>query len=654
MVMKSINIKIEKALLKGFIKLNKSIFLKYKKNISFNKPSGINVIIKNNFVELNDEFFKIILKLNNNKNINFMLENEILISVFEKKENPFEEINASKFIKNYNFIKKNCNKNEEKDPRIRVLLAPDARGWAFDNIAKNIVSRNPYKDKILYDIMYTRDMSSDQIFKKEDKYDYIYVMFEGETRFLSSQKIIRGCYSQFWKENKDFSIQTISSTFSSCAGAIFVNETVRDAIAPNIKGDFKFDIIEDATDPNLFFPINGLKKKDFTAIFVGNTKRKLKNYKKIVKACNEANVKLITCSNIENNKLVNYYNKADVCINFSDHEGGPQTFLETSLCEVPMIIREGNDLSKKIPCFTVSDYEDLVKKLVLLKTNRNKCTEIGKSARIEVLKNFTYSKVSKKFGDFILNMHNSKNKKTKIDLSKEVTVFVISCGENPNYLDCIGSLNNQNSYFKIKYIKNISPMAKAFQKMIDECDTKYYVQVDEDMILEKNAIETLYNSIKLEGNKVSKVCYMLKDHHLSFDIYGIKIYNHSIMRGYPYNQNVISCEKEQILRLEADGFSTVMIDKAVGIHSPKWTDKLIFERYFDLMEKWKIYNYSWMKSIPKKLLKIFKDSPTDQNFYALMGALTSVMSKERLRFREKNFKIEDENLINLKKIMDDK
>ena len=36
-------------------------------------------------------------------------------------------------------------------------------------------------------------------------------------------------------------------------------------------------------------------------------------------------------------------------------------------------------------------------------------------------------------------------------------------------------------------------MSKALQEMINRCKTKYYVEVDEDMILQPNAIELLYN-----------------------------------------------------------------------------------------------------------------------------------------------------------------
>ena len=476
-------------------------------------------------------------------------------------------------------------------------------------------------------------------------------MFEGETRFVNSKKIIRGCYSQFWKEDKSFGISRIADYFSKCAGAVFVNDTIKNAVAPKIKNNVIFETIEDATNPNIFYPIDGAKDKNFTAIFVGNTQRKLKNYEKIVEACKKANVNLITCSNIDNKELVLYYNKADICINFSDHEGGPQTFLESGLCGVPMVIREGNDLSKKIPCFTVSNFNDLLRKLIFLKNNKYLCARKGLLARSAILKNFTYSKVSKKFGDLILKLNKIKEVTLKKDLTKELTVFVVSCGSNPNYIDCINSLRNQNCSFNIKYIKDISPMSKAFQKMIDDCFTKYYIQVDEDMILNENSIEKIYESIKSSSNATHSVCYLLKDPHLNFNLYGIKAYKHDVMKNHPYNLNVISCEVEQLGRIEKSGYKNVFIQEVVGLHSPKWTQELIFERYFDLMEKWKVYNYHWMGELPAKLMHIYKNNPTDLNLFAFMGAMTSISSNEKLRNREKNYKIEDKNFKRIKNLI---
>jgi hypothetical protein len=240
----------------------------------------------------------------------------------------------------------------------------------------------------------------------------------------------------------------------------------------------------------------------------------------------------------------------------------------------------------------------------------------------------------------------------KINLTDKLTVFIISCGFNPNYEDCKKYIENQTTSFKLKEIKNVSPMSAAFQKMIDECDTEYYIQVDEDMILHESSIEIIYVSLVNSDSKISTIAHMLNDVHLNFNLYGIKGYKHSILKNYPYNLEIISCEVDQIKRLQNDGYNTLMIEEVLGYHSPKWTPELIYERYFDLMEKWKNFKYHWLGELPSKLFQIFKNDPSDINFYALMGAMNSLSIVEPIRKREKNFNLEDEKFEAVKKIVE--
>jgi glycosyltransferase involved in cell wall biosynthesis len=312
-----------------------------------------------------------------------------------------------------------------------------------------------------------------------------------------ADNVIRGCYSAFWLENSNFSQKKIGNIFSKCGGAIFVNETLKDSISPYLPDEFPIEVIHDSADENIFYPIDDIKSDNFTVIFVGNISRPVKRFKEIEEICKKSNVELLVCSNIKNDELVYYYNKADICINFSDSEGGPQTFLESSLCGVPMLIRSNNDLSKKIPCFVGETKEDFIKiiKDLKLEGGKDKCISVGKEARKVVLNQFIYSKTAVKFADFFLRLRNPLECEkiiSKKDLSDVLTVFVIRCGYNPNYDDCISALMSQTVNFELIEIKDKTPMSKAFQTMIDKCQTKYYIQVDEDMILNEDAIEKIY------------------------------------------------------------------------------------------------------------------------------------------------------------------
>ena len=222
------------------------------------------------------------------------------------------------------------------------------------------------------------------------------------------------------------------------------------------------------------------------------------------------------------------------------------------------------------------------------------------------------------------------------DLRQELTAFIISSGNNPNFNDCIAALENQTVKINIDVIKDYHPMSLAFQQMLIRCKTKYYVEVDEDMILEQNGIETMYNNISISESAIAMIAYQLLDVHLNFLIFGIKIYKNEIFQKYPYNLNCLSCEVEQLERLKKDGFNYQCIEQVVGKHSPKWLSKDIFERYYNLMEKFKEFGYSWLEILPLKLWNILKQTPTEENLYALLGAYTSIL-KNDIDKQEKNF-----------------
>jgi GR25 family glycosyltransferase involved in LPS biosynthesis len=294
----------------------------------------------------------------------------------------------------------------DKDTK-KVLLLPDTRGWAFDNIARAIIKYNPIPQKIYYDLTYVRDLRANRTTINTEEWDYVYIMFEGEAIIPPAKNIIRGCYSAFWLENKTFTPEYMSRYFSECGGAVFANEGLRDKFINNLPKNFPISVIHDASDQNSFYPIKYKKNKEFTAIFVGNTLRPIKNFGKIQKICADAGVALHVCKNIPNKEMVHEYNKVDLIINYSDFEGGPQTFIEAAMCEIPMLIRDTNQLAKLIPCFVGKNEEEFVQILTRLKNNRRECKKKGNEAYNTVIKNFTYKTVAKKFTDFLVSLEKT-------------------------------------------------------------------------------------------------------------------------------------------------------------------------------------------------------------------------------------------------------
>lgn len=224
-----------------------------------------------------------------------------------------------------------------------------------------------------------------------------------------------------------------------------------------------------------------------------------------------------------------------------------------------------------------------------------------------------------------------------MNFAKDLTVFVISCGDNPCYNECINALQRQTLKFNIEIIKNVHPMSAAFQLMIDLCKTSYYIEIDEDMIMNENGIETLYNFAKQSSDKTAIIACKLIDVHLNFEIYGVKIYKHNILKKYPYDLQSMSCEVEQMDRLKQDGYSTQLFTNVIGKHATKWSNEGIFERYYNLMDKFKQFKYVWIADLPLKLWNILKNNPSETNLFALLGIYTSLIN-DNIQIGEKDFR----------------
>src|SRR5690348_11399473 len=77
------------------------------------------------------------------------------------------------------------------------------------------------------------------------------------------------------------------------------------------------------------------------------------------------------------------------------------------------------------------------------------------------------------------------------DLSAEVTAFVLTVGA-PSFDECMRRLDRQDCRFRREVIDHVAPMSQALQCMLDRCETPYFIQVDEDMLLYPHAVRTLH------------------------------------------------------------------------------------------------------------------------------------------------------------------
>jgi len=237
-----------------------------------------------------------------------------------------------------------------------------------------------------------------------------------------------------------------------------------------------------------------------------------------------------------------------------------------------------------------------------------------------------------------------------MDLRDLVTVFVSTVGY-PTFGTCVEHLRAQDSRFTLRIVDHVAPMSAAFQRMLDECATPYYVQVDEDMLLYPRAVRTLYERLHAMEPRTVQYVAALYDVHLERVIYGLKIFRHTVVRRYPL-RDVNGCEWDQIRRLRADGYRDVRVplegttrhsEHTLGLHGTYWTPDAAYRRFFvlELTRRMGNRTHEWLRDTATVLLQRFLDSGSDVDLHALMGVLAGSLADRTAIGRERDYRTYD-------------
>jgi hypothetical protein len=236
------------------------------------------------------------------------------------------------------------------------------------------------------------------------------------------------------------------------------------------------------------------------------------------------------------------------------------------------------------------------------------------------------------------------------DLRDQVTVFVTTVGA-PTFEACLEHLRSQDCDVTLEIIDHVAPISAASQRMIDQCRTPFYIQVDEDMLLRPHAVRTLYERIDGSRPEVAEVVGALFDVHLERPIEGVKIFRHAILRHYPF-ENQDGCDIRQVGRLEADGFEVVRRGRAagsrmtstspeiLGLHGTAYTARSIYERYLTYWLKYRrgTIQPRSLREDAHRFLDRMLDEPSELNLFALMGIVAAHLIDVEAPLGEKDYR----------------
>lgn len=229
-----------------------------------------------------------------------------------------------------------------------------------------------------------------------------------------------------------------------------------------------------------------------------------------------------------------------------------------------------------------------------------------------------------------------------------VDVFIATI-DQPCFQRCLDSLEAQDySNYTIQVIRNVEPMCEAFNRMIEGATAPYWVQVDEDFILNRNAISRLVESIESQPKDVLCVCADLYDTGRERQVQGVKIYRSALMRKFRY-RNIVDCEMEICREWQSKGFRLVLTHEIVGQHSPDYDNHGAFMQMRSQYEKQR-KAFGVMTDDLRLKLEEWRKTGDEKTLFQVFGAVAGISTpSEHLGYERDKAYYQDEAFERLEK-----
>ena len=172
----------------------------------------------------------------------------------------------------------------------------------------------------------------------------------------------------------------------------------------------------------------------------------------------------------------------------------------------------------------------------------------------------------------------------------QITIFLITI-QSHQLKFTLESINKLNPNYPVlvNVIMNVAPTNRAYNQMRERCKTPYFIQLDEDMELQEDAIQICMNQIEKSSRarKTFLHTFKLIDTDLGVGnppiIDCLKLYNNQIMQNYPtYNNGetaVSSVDYFWHIPILNDGYLMNTTSIIIGNHGKHRSNYDIFLRY---------------------------------------------------------------------------
>lgn len=229
---------------------------------------------------------------------------------------------------------------------------------------------------------------------------------------------------------------------------------------------------------------------------------------------------------------------------------------------------------------------------------------------------------------------------------QDLTVFIISSGEDTT-AECESALKKQDCTFKIQHIRDTFPMSRAFQRMPDECQTPYFVQVDGDMILKPHAIRTLY-----EGARSSSFWHYVAYGQLFEEGFGVggavRCWKKSLFRLFQF-RDCRTVDRDLYKRLRWLGLRSKNLNQVLGLHQARHSEYSQYLKTKSDVEKWRFLGRAPDAYALGVLQQALRSLPGTR--FELLGACLGALTPDPRLSKSKDMGVEAQRFTTLKTLI---
>lgn len=203
--------------------------------------------------------------------------------------------------------------------------------------------------------------------------------------------------------------------------------------------------------------------------------------------------------------------------------------------------------------------------------------------------------------------------------------------DSPILHECKKALEKTGFKGKVNIIRNVKPMAAAFDRMKDYSKGEWTLQLDEDMLLHENAMELIdYSITKAEQDKpgeIGEITFLLNDHFFEETIGHLKVWRTDVLRKLSF-RDMKGGDRDFTDRMRIFlGLTIMHTNVVIAEHTEKMTPQSAYSRMRDMIQKQR--RYGWTASMIFDFLSSkFSRCRDEISFMALAGAFDGLMIRD--------------------------